>query len=277
MITLSLLQIGESQAQVLYIILGVITLAVIIALGGPFAKSLFYVVTAPQASLGHYGKRDNFFFSLFIVFLGGLIGTFALLYNSVELSSSFHTFSVEIANDIAQGNPSDIYRDAARDWGVEIMDRKFDLYVIQNIVFFPIVMGLLWFITGTLVFLLAKMFGSGSSYSALLGAVAYAGLFSSIGWGLLLAGSGKMLSAYATQGAPVPGVFGIIGIVFLIYSIVLFVMAVGQGAELSSTQSVILIIILMLLIGGISYGIFYMLQEPMDSFVREIKSYNPGK
>ncbi len=68
-LALALFQAGSvaGQDQTLYIILGVITLATLVALGLRFLANMRDVFIAPSASLGHLGQTDNFFFMNFLL------------------------------------------------------------------------------------------------------------------------------------------------------------------------------------------------------------------
>jgi len=110
---LALFQSEPVAGQQLFIILGVITIATLIALGLRFFVNMFEVITAPGASLSHHGQNDNFFFSIFVVFLGGLIGTFGLLALQAELKLAFHSFAETVCNDAALLNTNLNYRDIA--------------------------------------------------------------------------------------------------------------------------------------------------------------------
>ena len=129
----------EGPSSQLLIVFGIIGLAVLVALGGRFFTNLFEVVTAPGASLGHHGRNDQFFFSLFVVFLGGLIGSVVLLVKQAAIIEAFRTAASVIAEAAARGNANEIYRGDAMNWGVNTMMSNFDIYVTANFIFYPIV------------------------------------------------------------------------------------------------------------------------------------------
>src|SRR5689334_22949597 len=102
-----------TDTKTMLIMLGVITLGILVALGKRFFVSMFEVITAPGASLGHYGRENNAFFSLFIVFLGGLIGLFYLTLQQPQISSKLSETAMSVGQGIAQGNSNANYRDIA--------------------------------------------------------------------------------------------------------------------------------------------------------------------
>ena len=171
---LALVQAGSetSQDQTLFIILGVITLATLVALGLRFLVNMRDVIIAPTASLGHLGQTDNFFFSLFVVFLGGLIGLFGIIPRKAELLTAFNEYASAVTKDIALANANSIYRDSAQIWGQEVLMNDFKIFGMDNAIFFPILMVVLWIVIGSICFGAAKIMGTGTSYGDFLGGLA---------------------------------------------------------------------------------------------------------
>lgn len=276
---LALFQAGSesSQDQTLYIILGVITLATLIALGLRFLVNMRDVLIAPSASLGHLGQTDNFFFSIFVVFLGGLIGLFGMLPRKMELISAFNEYASTVAHDIAVSNQNAIYRASSEQWGTDVMQSNFDTFGMGNLIFFPIVMVIIWLIVGSICFLGAKILGTGSSYSNFLSSLAYGSFFASIGLGFLSVIGVQGIAMTATKLPPTIEVFGIIGIVLMLYALVLFLMGISQAGDLLTGQVIFVIIILLIVLGGIGFLIFHLSTEPWDTFKTAIRSYNPAQ
>lgn len=274
---LALFQAGSMPSQELYIILGVITLATVIALGLRFFVNIFEVITAPAASLRHHGQSDNFFFSIFVVFLGGLIGAFGLLAKQSAMTQAFHEYATTICNDVALQNANANYRDIAASWGVNSLDSHFNILFTSNLVFFPIVMVVLWLFVGTVCYLGARMLGSQSSYGDFLGSLAYSSLFASIGLGFVALFGLQSLAAYTAESSASPGVLAIIGLVLLVYALVLFLMGISQGADLAGGQVAGVLVVLVIVLGGIGAGIFYYAQPVWQSFTAEIQSYDPSR
>jgi len=275
-LNLALFQAESVLGQPLYIILGVITLATLVALGLRFFINMFEVITAPGASLSHYGQNDNFFFSIFVVFLGGLIGTFGLLATQSQLTTSFHDIATTLCNGAAQMNSNANYRDIAAQYGISIMDGNFDIYVTSNLVFFPILMVVLWIITGSICFVASKVFAGQGSYGNFLSGLAYGAFFYSIGLAFSVPDSLAAYSASLQTSAVAPSALGIIGSILMLYGIVLFIMGVSQGADLAGGQVIGVIIVLIVVLGGLSYlGIYY--ATPIwQEFTNSIQSYNPA-
>ena len=272
---LALLQAGSMPGQQLYIILGVITLATVIALGLRFFVNIFEVITAPAASLRHHGQNDNFFFSIFVVFLGGLIGAFGLLAKQSAMTQAFHEYATTICNGVAQLNNNANYRDIAATWGVNALDSNFDIFVTSNLVFFPIVMVVMWLIVGSVSYVGSRMLGGQSSYGAFLGSLAYGSFFASIGLGFLTLYGIQALNGYAAETTPTPAALAIVGIVLLIYALVLFLMGIAQGADLAGGQVVGVLVVLLIVLGGIGIGLYYYAQPAVESFTAEIQNYDP--
>ena len=272
---LALLQAASEPGRELYIILGVITLATLVALGLRFFSNMFEVITAPGASLGHHGQNDNFFFSIFVVFLGGLIGAFALLAQQRALVQLFHEYAVKVCNDVAMLNNNENYREIAARWGYESMDANFDVFVASNLVFFPILMVLIWLLVGTICFAASKLFGGTGTYGGVLGSLAYGSFFASIGLGFV-ALLGMEVAMSGGREVPTVSVLAIIGLLLLIYALVLFLMGISQSSELTAGQVVGIIIVLLIVLGGIGYGIYYVSTPPWDTFKLAIQQYDPS-
>lgn len=273
---LALFQTEPVIGQQLYIILGVITLATLIALGLRFFVNMFEVITAPTASLSHHGQNDNFFFSIFVVFLGGLIGTFGLLTVRAELQQAFHTFSVTVCNNAALNNTNLNYRDIAASYGINIMDGNFDIYVASNLVFFPIVMVVMWLFIGSVCYLGAKMLGSSSAYGNFLGSLAYSAFFASIGLGFAALFIIQGMAAYVEQGSASPAVLSIIGLVLLLYALVLFFIGIAQGGDLASGPVAGVVIVLLVILAGVGFGLYYYAAPIWEAFTAQIQNYNPA-
>jgi len=273
---LALLQSEPDVSQQLFIILGVITLATLIALGLRFFVNMFEVITAPGASLSHHGQNDNFFFSIFVVFLGGLIGTFGMLSIKGQLTMAFHAFAQAVCSNAALLNTNQHYRDIAADYGINILDGNFDVFVAQNLVFFPILMVVLWIFVGTICFLGAKMLGSHAAYGNFLGSIAYSGFFASIGLGFSALLIIQGMQAYVEQGSLTPGVLSIVGLLLLLYALILFFMAIAQGADLASGPVVGVVIILVVVLAGVIAGIHYYAKPIWEGFTSQIQTYDPS-
>ena len=276
---LALVQAGSdtSQDQTLFIILGVITLATLVALGLRFLVNMRDVLIAPTASLGHLGQTDNFFFSLFVVFLGGLIGLFGIIPRKAELISAFNEYAAAVTNDIALGNSNSIYRDSAQTWGQEVLMNNFQLFGIENAIFFPILMVVLWIFVGTICFGAAKIMGTGTSYGDFLGGLAYSSFFANIGFGCVFLFGIQTVAGTASKSPATPGIWGIVGIVLLVYALILFLMGISQAGDLTTGQVIGVLIVLLIVVAGASYGIYAMMQEPWDAFEGAIRSFDPSR
>ncbi|MBN2081787.1 YIP1 family protein [bacterium] len=275
-LNLALFQAESVLGQPLYIILGVITLATLVALGLRFFINMFEVITAPGASLSHHGQNDNFFFSIFVVFLGGLIGTFGLLATQSLLTGSFHNIAVSLCNSAALLNSNANYRDIAAQYGISVMDGNFDIYVTSNLVFFPILMVVLWILVGSICFVASKVFGGQGSYGNFLSGLAYAAFFYSIGLAFAMPDSLAAYSASLEMVTASPSVLGIIGSILMLYGIVLFIMGISQGADMAGGQVIGVVVVLLVVLGGLSYLGYYYATPIWQEFTNSIQSYNPA-
>jgi hypothetical protein len=274
---LALLQSAAAPDTLLYILLGVITLAALVALGFKFFTNMFEVISAPGASLGHLGRSDNFLFGLTMVVLAGLIGTLILMSSQPKMVSGFHDFAADYSKSAAQANSNEIYRDIAASYGSDRMDGAFSVSFAGNLVFYPIAVVLVWLVLGLLLFLIVKIVGGQMGAGAFLTMMAYPYFFGGIGAACLLAG---LLPDFKglMGGAPSMGVLSIIGGLLFLYSLILTMIAVNQGAECGATRMIIAVIILLVLIGGGSWaGINYGATPAMDKFKSDIKSFDPSK
>jgi hypothetical protein len=263
--------------QSLFIVLGIIALASLVALGGKFFVNLFEVITAPAASLGHHGQNDNFFFSIIIVFLGGLVASFLMIQGRDDLAVSFHDYSVAVCSEAAQQNSSEVYRDIAAETGVMKMDDQFGIYLLDNLIFIPVAMVLIWLILGLIAWIGTKIVGSPATLGNLLGSLAYSCLFISIGFGLMATFLVEAVAGLASGEPAMPGGMAIAGIVLLLYGLVLYLIGLAQGAQITGGQAAVPVILLLVVLGGLGYLAFSQAQPAFSAFLDEIRSYDPAR
>lgn len=275
--------LGSSSDPKLLMVMGIICLAVLVALGGKFFVNLFEIITAPAASLGHHGKNDNFFFSLFVVFLGGMIGSVILLINQAVIHEKFQGFASAMANFIAEGNPSEVYRADAAQWGLTQATDNFELYGISNFIFLPVVAVLIWLVSGGLMFLFAKLLGGLGTCSDFLGSVAYGAMFMTIGFAMSFVldvqGFGMVSSLVGPGGTTAiqPDALAIAGVVISLYGLVLFIIGVTQGASLTGGQVVGVVLIFLVLTGLAGYFLQTQVIVPaFDTYQDKIIRHNPS-
>lgn len=272
-----LLQSAAAPESMLYILLGVITLAALVALGLKFFTNMFEVITAPGASLGHLGRSDNFFFGLTLVVLAGLIGSLILLVNQPQMVSGFHTYSADFCKSAAQANSNANYREIAAGWGTSTLDNEFTNFFAGNLVFYPIVVLLVWIVLGVVLFGIVRIVGGQISMGAFLTMMSYPYFFGIIGVACLLAGLLPDMKGLA-GGAPAMGLWTIIGGLLFLYSLILTMIGINQGAECGPTRMLISLVILLILLGGGSWaGMNYGAKPVLDKFQSDIKSFDPSK
>ncbi len=274
---LALLQSAAAPDTLLYILLGVITLAALVALGFKFFTNMFEAITAPGASLGHLGRSDNFLFGLTVVVLAGLIGTLILMSSQPKMVAGFHDFAADYCKSSAQANSNEIYRDIAANYGTGRMDGAFNVTFAGNLVFYPIAVVLVWLVLGILLFLIVKIVGGQMGAGAFLTMMAYPYFFGGIGAACLLAGLLPDFKGLA-GGAPSVGLLTIIGGLLFVYSLILTMIAINQGAECGATRMVVALVILLVLLGGGTWAVVtYSATPAMDKFKADIKNFDPSK
>jgi hypothetical protein len=263
--------------KMLFILLGVITLAALFALGLKFFTNMFEVITAPGASLGHIGRTDNFFFGFTIIVLAGLIGTLILMMSLTQMQDGFNQFSSSYATSAAQGNANATYRDIAASYGTMQLDNFFSVYVASNLVFYPIVAVIIWLLVSIVLFGIVRVIGGQITAGAFLSMLAYPYFFGVIGVACMAAGLLPDLKGLI-GGSPAIGVFTIIGALLFLYSLILTMIGINQGAECGPTRMIISLIILLVLLGGGGYaGAVYGVQPALDKFNSDVKGFDPSK
>lgn len=272
--TPALIWAAEDQGTLM--VLGAVTVIAIFLMGLKLFRNLFEVITAPTASLKYHGENDNFFFSLMLVFIGGMIATIILLYNKEQVSAQFTDYSGAVAESLATQNTNQTYHDQVRDWARNRIDSSFDTVVTSNLMSFCVVIPIFWFVIGFLAWLMTKIFGGGATLGNFLGTCAYGSFFASIGLGLAGIAIAGMVAATATQSPPALDGMAIAGLVLLAYGVILFVMGLNNAAEISAGQTIGALIFLLILLGGAGYGGFYQGQQMFGSFASEVKSHNPA-
>lgn len=275
---LALLQASDNMMML--VLLAVFTLGVMIALGKRFFVGIFEVVTAPQASLGYHGKENTLFFSVMIVFLGGLIGLVYLTFQQPQISSDLSSFAKTTGQAIAQGNSNPTYRPIAGEMASSRIDNVLQTYVVGNFQWFPVYMIAVWLLTGLLFWACAKMFGTQTSLSAFLGALSFPYFFSAIASALSLPESVKSMTGalFLQPAQPSLGPAMIVASVLSLYAFILFCMAVVQSAEISAGQFIVCLLLIAIVVGGANY--YFLTQQFMkqaEAFSGEITAFDPSQ
>ena len=274
--------VGSSSDPKLLMVMGIICLLVLVALGGKFFVNLFEVITAPAASLGHHGKSDNFFFSMFVVFWGGMIGSVVLLLNQVLIAEEFTSIATLVGNSIAESNYSEVYRLDAAAWGTSMLVNGFETNILSNFIFFPVIAVICWLLSGSLLYMFSKLLGGLGELSEFLGSLAYGAMFMSIGFAMsfvtYVQSLGLVGSLVGTGNItpPSPDAISIVGIVLSIYGLVLLLIGISQGASITGGQVVGVVLIYLILIGLTSYLIQSQAVAPaFEDFTIKIINHDP--
>jgi hypothetical protein len=268
-----------SGDQTLYILIGAIVLCLIV-LGIKFLRAMFEVITAPQASLGHHGQSDGFVHSMIIVLLGGLIGALLIYVKLDDVRTAYGDSVKSEAAAVASGATNSNYRQIVEDSVADALTRNFENFVVNNIVFFPLMQLGLWFLVSLFCFLFAKMLGGHCTMGTMAGALAYAYFFAFIANGLTATQTaGIFLGSFTgTPPTTMPAMSPLViaGLVLALYSTILFFMAISQGGDLTVGQVIGVVIFTAIILGGAStFGVFKG-KEAYDAWATTKKAYNPA-
>jgi hypothetical protein len=273
---LLLLQAAGANDRMMLILLGVFALLTLVVLGIKFFRNLFEIITAPGASLKYHGQMDNFFYSLLVVFLGGLIAVGIMFGTQDKIAQAWNGYSSKVGADLGQANSNPIYRDVAEKWAKDRLDTNFDIYFVQNMITMPALFLAVWFVLGSLVFVFTKIFQSTVAWPDMLGTLAYSAFFTAIGIGLAMPLIIGFIASKAGAEAPTPDAMTGIGIVLVLYGIVLFLMGITQAAEISVGQVIAVVIFLAIVLGGIGWYSSTKAKENFDIFAGKVTSFNPA-
>lgn len=280
-ITLAFMQAASQPDQRLFIILGVITLFTLVALGLRFFINLKEVVFTPTASIKHHGINDNFFFSLVVVFLGGLIGAFVLLFNQATMIEGYHQAAQTVATGLSQNAPNPTYRGIAEQWALSKIDGTFNVYFINNLIFFPLLVVAFWWLIGSVTYVGARMFGGQATYGAFLGSLAYSYFFGGIGLGCLVTAIFSSASAFKDAlagGSPPMDTLTIVGAVLLLYAIILFLIGVMHAADMTAGQLIGAVVVMLIVVGGGGAAAYYYGAVPAyTKFASQMTTFDPAK
>lgn len=277
---LALLLQGDTSSINL-ISIGVAIVLCLIVLGLRFFRAMFEVLTAPQASLGYHGRNDGFMHSLMIVLLGGLVGTLVLFTQMDKLKAGLGAFAETLASTVAAGATNKNYADVIKNTALTTVNNNIDNFVISNLWLLPLVIVVLWIFVSFLAFIFAKMLGGSVTMPSMAGALAYAYFFWAIAYGLNAAASASSLSM-AIPGNPgmtaMPslGVLGIIGAVLSLYALILFIMGVSQGGDLTTGATIGVLVFLIVIIGGIEFALYYNAGKTLATWISTSQAYNPA-
>lgn len=273
---LSMLQAAGANDRVMLIVLGVIALLTLVVLGFKFFRNLFEIITAPGASLKYHGQMDNFFYSLLVVFLGGLIAVGIMVATQDKIAEAYNNYSSKVSSDLGQANSNAIYRDVAEKYAKDRLDTNFDIYFMQNMILMPMLFLAVWFILGTLVFLFSKIFQSTVAWPDMLGTAAYSAFFFAIGVGLAMPFIIGFIASKAGAEAPTPDVMAGIGLVLVLYGVVLFLMGIGGAAEISMGQVIAVVLFLVIILGGLGWYSYTKSKEAFAVFSGKVTGFNPA-
>ena len=259
----------------LLIIYGAVILVALIFLGLRFLVSMFEIITAPTASLKHHGENNHFFQSMVIVFLGGSIGTLILLLNQSKLAAAWEQYSSSTASGLAMLNSNLNYRGIAQEWAQGKLDSNFSSYVVDNLIWLPVVLTVLWIVIGLLTFFFSKILGGQTTAAGFLGAVAYGTFFINIAVGLL---GVALIQAMAAKSMPPLDGMSIAGLVLLAYGLILWLMGANTAPENTSGQTAGVMIFLLIIIGGVAFLIYSQVVDPKyKEFAAAVESLDPSK
>jgi hypothetical protein len=97
-----------------------------------------------------------------------------------------------------------------------------------------------------------------------------------IGIGLAMPLIIDFVASQAGAGGPTPDGMGIAGGVLMLYGLILFLMGLANAAEISSVQTVGVIIMLLIVLGIGGYFLYTNSKKSFDAFRTKVTSYNPA-
>lgn len=274
---LALLQAGTTPDTRLYVVLGIGALVALVALGLRLFTNMFEVFTTPTASLRHLGQSDNLFFSIVLIFLAGVISTFILIYNQPKMMAGTHEVAVQICQAGVQGNPNPTYQEIVANWGIRNLDGFMNVYVYNNLVFFPIIAVVGWLVLGFLTFLPVRLLGGHTTAKDMLATLAYPAFFYIIALGCSIASTFSGLKGVVAQ-SPNIDALSIVGGLLSLYALVLWFISLSQGGEIGVGPIIGVVVILLIIIGGIEALLYYQVVVPnWTTFEGHLKTIDPSK
>lgn len=264
-----LLQTADPDESLKWILVGGIVLC-IVAMGLPFFRNAFYAITAPTYSLRNMGGEDNLFFSILLVFMGGLFVSLYALLQKAYMADSFLKFAnAQIGQTLASYSNA-TYKPILFNEGVEKMMNAY--YTVESLVFWLWFLWiLLWLVSGVVFWFLTKAFGNQGSLKVMLSTQAYAYMLSGAIVGFFYF---RLLGAFLASGgaSPALGTAEMVGAVLLLASVVYLIIAVAQGGEVSSVQAIIVFLIAAILLAGVVFFAIYQVKPIYQSFLDELRT-----
>jgi len=264
-----LLQTADPDQSLKWILVGGIVLC-IVAMGLPFFRNAFYAITAPTYSLRNMGGEDNLFFSILLVFMGGLFVSLYALLQKAYMADSFLKFAnAQIGQTLASYSNA-TYKPILFNEGVEKMMNAY--YTVESLVFWLWFLWiLLWLVSGVVFWFLTKAFGNQGSLKVMLSTQAYAYMLSGAIVGFFYF---RLLGAFLASGgaSPALGTAEMVGAVLLLASVVYLIIAVAQGGEVSSVQAIIVFLIAAILLAGVVFFAIYQVKPIYQSFLDELRT-----
>lgn len=277
--TLALLLQADDPGNRNLLILGAAILGCLIVLGLRFFRSLFEVITAPQASLGYHGRNDGFMHSLMIVLLGGLIGTLVIFTQLTSIQAGLGAFAQAVSSMVSNGATNKNYADVVGATALNTVNQNLDNYIVNNLILLPLLVVAIWILASFLAFLFSKMLGGQASMPGMAGALAYAYFFLAIGGCMSASVQIGMLPSMFGAGAagtPEMGALTIIGLILQLFGVILFLMGISQGGDLTIGATVGVLIFMMVILVGAQYFTFYKGKQSFDAWVSTLQSTNPA-
>lgn len=264
-----LLLAADPDQSLKWLFVGGIVLC-IVAMGLPFFRNAFYAITAPTYSLRNMGGDDNIFFSLLLVFVGGLFLSLFALVQKATLTASYLKFANAQIGQTLASYSNLTYKDIVFNEGVEKMMNAY--YTIESLVFWLWFLWiLLWLLSGVLFWVLTKLFGNQSPLKIMLSTLAYAYMLCGVVVGFFYF---KLIGAFLAGGGTSPslGAAEMIGVVLVIVSVVYMIIAVAQGGDVTPVQAFFVFLIAVILLAGAIFGVVYQVKPVYQAFLEELRS-----
>ncbi|OGK09636.1 MAG: hypothetical protein A2Y63_03060 [Candidatus Riflebacteria bacterium RBG_13_59_9] len=265
-----LLQGGDLDETLKWILVGAIVLC-ILAMGFQFFKNTFYAITAPTYSLRNMGEDDNFFFSILLVFLGGLFAAFYTFIQRNFIAGSFESFAKAQVEQALASYSNLTYKPVVASYGIERMTDVFES-LETIIVWIPVLWLVSWLVMGVLYWLLSRAFGNQSPLKVMLSSLAYFFMLYGAVAGYFIAHA-LGTSFLASVGTPPIGAVEIIGALLGLVFFVYLIVAISQGGEITPAQAGVAWLVWGIVIGGaIAATVYYKVIPSFEAFLNGLST-----
>lgn len=242
-------------------------------LGIPFFVNLYGLIVSAQNSLKRILFEDEIMYSVFIVLLGGVLFSIFFHISIPQHEANVTQMIGNLAQEIASQNPTK-YASASRLFVDGSLNTLWEI-VKNNVLAFPLIYLLFWLLSSFGIWILGKLFATASPPVSVFKGTAYLyfmrGLFSFF----FINRDAGLYYNYAGQGQAnvlFIGIGVVLGLVLLWY----YYQVVTESLEIGNVQSIVIILILYAIYGGLIYaGIKYLWDPYLAQITSEAASFQP--